>query len=454
MSWLKVLLSWVVVIMLCSCASDRSEEVVKSAPKSVAIPNYLDSVVLAINVGGAAYTGLDGIRYQADLSTVGGEVGQSKGIKGSQDPTLYQSYRIGRLALDLPLENGLYDLVFKFAEPFETPVGERVFDVLAQGQVVIPQLDVRLARDGKILSSLARTVTDLKVSDGKLKIGFNAKEGIPVLHALVVRKKQAMSYQWKLVWQDEFNYAGRPNPDKWNFNIWPARKVNDEDQAYTERLKNARVENGKLIIEAHKEDYGNAKYTSARLTNQDKGDMLYGRADIRAKLPAGQGTWSAIWMLPTNPFKYATTCEAGADWQGSSTCDAWPNSGEIDIMEHVGYDMNRIHGTVHTKDYYWVEWEQRKGSIEGKNVAEEFHVYSVEWTPDSIVVLFDDVPYFYYANEGTGWKSWPFDHPFHIILNLAVGGFWGRAGGPIDDSIFPARMEVDYVRIYEPVGSK
>ena len=178
--------------------------------------------------------------------------------------------------------------------------------------------------------------------------------------------------------------------------------------------------------------------------------MLYGRVDVRAKLPKGQGTWAAIWMLPTDPFKYATGCDTGVDWQGNPECDAWPNSGEIDIMEHVGYDMQTIHGTVHNKAYYWINWEQRKASVEGKTVDTEFHVYSLEWSPEHISVLFDGVPYFYYANEQTGWQAWPFDHPYHVILNLAIGGHWGRAGGPIDDSIFPATMAVDYVRIYKP----
>ena len=111
--------------------------------------------------------------------------------------------------------------------------------------------------------------------------------------------------------------------------------------------------------------------------------------------------------------------------------------------------MNRVHGTVHTKSYYWVNFEQRKGSIEAEAVSENFRLYSLEWTPEYIFISYDDVPYFYYHNEGEGWEAWPFDHPYHIILNLAIGGGWGGAGGPTDDSIFPVRMEVDYVRIYQ-----
>ena len=161
------------------------------------------------------------------------------------------------------------------------------------------------------------------------------------------------------------------------------------------------------------------------------------------------GTWPAIWMLPSDPFRYATTCEAGTDWQGSSDCNAWPNSGEIDIMEHVGYQMGHIHGTVHNEAYYWAKWEQRKGRILIDDVDQEFHIYALEWTPERIDIFVDDSHYFTYTNENTGWQVWPYDQPFHVIMNIAVGGMWGRSGGGIDDEIFPQRMEIDYVRVYK-----
>ena len=208
-----------------------------------------------------------------------------------------------------------------------------------------------------------------------------------------------------------------------------------------------------LIIEAHKEDYEGASYTSGRVHSEGKGDFLYGRFEVRAKLPRGQGTWAAIWMLPSDPYRYSTTCEPGEDWQGSSTCDAWPNSGEIDIMEHVGYQMGHVHGTVHNEAYYWLKWEQRKGRILLDDLDEEFRVYALEWTPERIDIFVDDTHYFSYMNEGTGWNAWPYDHPYNLILNVAVGGAWGRAGGPIDDTIFPQQMLVDYVRVFAPVNA-
>jgi len=119
-------------------------------------------------------------------------------------------------------------------------------------------------------------------------------------------------------------------------------------------------------------------------------------------------------------------------------------------MEHVGYQMGHVHGTVHNEAYYWLKWEQRKGRILLDDLDEEFRVYALEWTPERIDIFVDDTHYFMYVNEGTGWNVWPYDHPYNLILNVAVGGAWGRAGGPIDDSIFPQQMLVDYVRVYRP----
>ena len=403
----------------------------------------------AINIGGKAYTALDGTTYEADKLTINNPSLSIASIKGSQDPELFKSYRQGSLSFSIDVPNGDYQVIFKFAEPQDIAVGERIFNIYAEKKQVIDNLDIRLARDNKIHSALVRTATQIKVVDQNLSFDFKPIKGQPLLSALIIQQKQPRDKKWQLVWNDEFDYNGRPDSKKWSTDIWPAKKVNGEDQAYTDRLENIEVNGDHLVITAKKEAYDNAKYTSGRIHSKGKGDFLYGRAEVRAKLPAGQGTWSAIWMLPSDPYRYATTCKDGEEWQGSTSCDAWPNSGEIDIMEHVGYDMQTVHGTVHTKAYYWMNWEQRKASVEGIDVDKRFHVYAVEWTPTTITVFFDDIPYFTYSNENKGWREWPFDHPYHIILNLAVGGDWGRAGGPIDDSLFPTQMLVDYVRVYQ-----
>jgi beta-glucanase (GH16 family) len=418
------------------------------APDSPSATPAETDLVWAVNVGGLAYEGLDGTRYEAEASISGGETGRIESIKGSQDPVLYQTYRAGDVRVDHPVANGIYDLTLHFAEPEQIGGGERLFDAFAEGRRVIADLDVMSFRDGKVVSGLTITVPGVEVADGELSIAFEASAKEPILSAVVVRDRNRPQTGWELAWQDEFDGDGLDDA-KWTARNWPPRKVNDEDQAYTSRDQNLRVEDGLLVIEAHREEYEDGKYTSGRISSAGQGDFLYGRFEARAKLPRGQGTWPAIWMLPSDPFAYATTCREG-EWQGNADCDAWPNSGEIDIMEHVGYQMNHVHGTVHTRAYYWQVWEQRKGRILLDDVADEFHLYAIEWTPERIDAFVDDTLYFTYINEHQGWEEWPFDKPFHLILNVAVGGAWGRAGGPIDDSVFPQRMLVDYVRVYRP----
>ncbi|MFK8029855.1 MAG: family 16 glycosylhydrolase [Gammaproteobacteria bacterium] len=408
--------------------------------------SHTDSVQ-AINIGGARYVASYGTVYTPEQHVQGGRSGFIDKVKGSSDSLLFQSYREGDVSIELPVDNQKYDVTFYFAEPREIEGGERVFDVFAENELVIDDIDVMAFRDGKTISALTVTVPNILVTDGELSIDFAASAGQPVISAVSVAQTMPRSDDWKLAWSDEFD-GPELDANKWSPDIWKAGHVNDENQTYTPRKKNLRVENGNLVIEAHKEDYNDANYTSGRIHSQGKADFLYGRFDVRAKLPKGQGTWPAIWMLASNPFTYATKCTSETEWQGNPDCDAWPNSGEIDILEHVGYQMNHVHGTVHTKAYYWVNWEQRKGRILLDKVDEKFHVYSMEWSPERIDMYVDDSLYFTYVNEGKGWEHWPFDHPFHLIMNVAVGGYWGRAGGPIDDSIFPQRMLVDYARVY------
>lgn len=407
--------------------------------------------VWAVNIGGPAYQATDGTRYEAESAgngVSGGRLGVLETVKGSQDPALYQTFRMGAVEIARPMARGTYDVTFHFAEHEQLEGGERIFDALIEGETVIERLDVMRTRDGKVESALSVTIPGVEIVDGELNVAFAPRVREPVLSAFVVRRPAARGQAWELTWNDEFDQDGAVDPAKWNIDEWPARVVNDEDQAYTARPKNLRVEDGHLVIEAHKEDYQNASYTSGRIHSLGKGDFLYGRFEVRAKVPRGKGTWSAAWMLPSDPFRYATRCEQGDTWQGSETCDAWPNSGEMDILEHVGYETGHVHGTVHNLAYYWINWEQRKGRILLDAPDEEFHVYALEWSPERVDVFVDETLYFTYVNERDGWQSWPYDHPFHLILNLAVGGAWGRAGGGIDDDAFPQQMLVDYVRVY------
>ncbi len=405
-------------------------------------------LIWATNVGGTGFTGMDGTEYGAESSVTGGEIRTMSVVKGSQDAFLYQEFREGDVRVEHAVPDGTYDVTLHFAEPDQIGGGERLFDTYIEDRLVIDDLDIMASRDGKVESALTVTIPDVEVRDGAVSVRFDASVRAPVLSAIAVRLPHTRDPAWRLTWSDEFD-GDSLDLEKWSHNIWDARKVNDEDQAYTSRPRNLRLEDGLLVIEAHKEDYGNAKYTSARIHTEGKGDFLFGRFEIRAQLPRGMGSWPAIWMLPSDPYRYSTSCEEGEDWQGSATCDAWPNSGEIDIMEHVGYQMGHVHGTVHNEAYYWLKWEQRKGRILLDDLDKNFHEYVLEWTPERIDIYLDDTLYFTYVNENDGWRSWPYDHPFNLILNVAVGGMWGRAGGGIDDSIFPQRMLVDYVRVYE-----
>jgi beta-glucanase (GH16 family) len=237
-----------------------------------------------------------------------------------------------------------------------------------------------------------------------------------------------------LVWSDEFDINGLPDASRWSYDTdgnatgWG----NNESQYYTaNRLKNAEVRDGFLYITAHKEDYEGFSYTSARLRTNGKGDWLYGRVEVKAKIPDGRGMWPAIWMLHT-------------DWEYGG----WPASGEIDIMENVGYDPYKIVGTVHTESYNHTLGTQKGATTVVQTCYSDFHVYAIEWEAKEIRIYVDDLHYFTFKNEGTGYKTWPFDKRFHLLLNVAVGGNWGGVMG-IDDTIFPRTMVVDYVRVYQ-----
>ncbi len=235
-------------------------------------------------------------------------------------------------------------------------------------------------------------------------------------------------------WADEFDYDGLPDETKWGYDIGAGGWGNNELQYYTEkRLENAKVGDGVLTLTAIREDYEESDYTSARLVSRGKADFRYGRFEVRAKVPPGVGTWPAVWMLPT-------------DWEYGG----WPASGEIDILEHVGYDQDVVHISVHTEAYNHVIGTQKTATKRIENATTDFHLYRVDWTPAYIRGYVDDVQIFSFTNEGGGFRVWPFDKDFHWLINIAVGGNWGGQQG-VDEAAFPASMEVDYVRVYDLV---
>ena len=232
-----------------------------------------------------------------------------------------------------------------------------------------------------------------------------------------------------LVWSDEFDRPGPPDPAKWDHEEGLLR--NDEAQYYTRgRLENARVEDGRLVLEARHERYASADYTSASLITRNRAHFLYGRVEVLAQLPRGRGLWPAIWMLGAN------IDEVG-----------WPRCGEIDIMENVGFEPDRIHGTVHTEAYNHTKNTAKGAELRVPGISDGFHLYAIEWTPDRIDFFVDATAYFTFHKEAGGVSVWPFDAKQYLILNVAVGGAWGGQQG-IDTAVFPQRMLVDYVRAY------
>ncbi len=240
----------------------------------------------------------------------------------------------------------------------------------------------------------------------------DSSNGIPVLPG------------WQLVWHDEFDSTG-VDLTKWNFEVNGYGGGNNELEYYTANPQNAYIDSGSLVIQALKQDYMGKNYTSARMTTQYKGDWTYGRIEVRAMLPYGQGLWPAIWMMPTDSYY-----------------GGWPLSGEIDIMEMLGQQANKIYGTLH----FGQPHQMRQGTytLPGGYFSSAFHVFAVEWDSTSISWFVDSTKY-YSTTIGE-----PFDKSFYLILNVAVGGNW--PGAPDYTTYFPQKMLVDYVRVYRKEG--
>jgi beta-glucanase (GH16 family) len=303
-----------------------------------------------------------------------------------------------------------------------------------------------LMPEGRTVTNPYRSGSDLTGVDATI----NKYAGVYLLDSMdrvidfeqiTLKNNQIRKQNWNLVWNDEFDGAAI-NENKWNFVQGGGGYGNNELQNYTNRPKNARVEDGSLVLEAHKESFGGNNYTSAKLTTQNKGDWTYGRYEIRAKLPKGQGMWPAVWMMPTDYSLYS----------------GWPASGEIDIMEMLGHTPNEVHGTLH----YGLPWKYT-GEVYrlpqgAKDFSEDYHTFSVEWVPGEIRWFVDNILYakqsdWYSKNENAAAAYTypaPFDRDFYLQLNLAVGGNW--PGYPDETTVFPNRMLVDYVRVYELDG--
>ncbi|HEX6783595.1 MAG TPA: glycoside hydrolase family 16 protein [Sphingomicrobium sp.] len=249
----------------------------------------------------------------------------------------------------------------------------------------------------------------------------------------------------KLAWSDEFN--GKVlDRSRWTFDTSRNKQgwFNGELQYYAaDRPENLRIENGELIIEARKDpqalrsypDWGGQQYSSAKIVTKGEASFLYGFVEVRAKLPCAGGTWPAIWMMPEGNYP-------------------WPEGGEIDIMEHVGSQPHVAHATLHTKLFNHAIHTGRGAEYPVPTSCEAFHRYQLSWTPQAITIGVDDHAYMRVRNDQPGGRgAWPFDTPFYLILNLAMGGDWAAAKG-MDDAALPQRFEVDYVRVWQAPGGQ
>jgi len=236
---------------------------------------------------------------------------------------------------------------------------------------------------------------------------------------------------WELVWHDEFE-GPEIKGDYWTHEVGGSGWGNGEAQYYTDRPSNAFIEDGQLVIQALEENMLGKRYTSARLMTRDKVEVAYGRIEARIKIPYGQGLWPAFWMLGAN-----------LDQSG------WPHNGEIDIMENIGSEPWVIHGTVHGPGYSGGDGVGASKRLPGGGrYADDFHVFAIEWEEEEIRWYMDGDEYFRLTPAAVP-GEWVYDHPFFLILNVAVGGRW--PGYPDETTSFPQTMRVDYVRIYEPV---
>ncbi|MFA6288107.1 MAG: glycoside hydrolase family 16 protein [Opitutaceae bacterium] len=235
---------------------------------------------------------------------------------------------------------------------------------------------------------------------------------------------------WKLIWSDEFDAPGLPDPAKWDYEVGFVR--NAEPQFYTKvRPENITVADSQLVITARKESWQGAAYTSASLTTLGKFEFTYGKVEISAKVPTGRGIWPALWTLGSEMPKVN-----------------WPKCGEIDLMEFIGLTPDQVYFNVHTGAFNHVTKTGKGTNIVHTDMWREFHTYGLVWSPRKLEWFFDGRPVFAFENDGQGPDHWPFDLPQYLLVNLAVGGSWAGAEG-IDDALFPAEFRVDYVRIWQ-----
>jgi beta-glucanase (GH16 family) len=407
----------------------------------VARPNNgsLRSWVTRISAGPSAFVDAAGHRWQSDTGYLGGQSSVTGArIEGTSSPTIYQHERWGMPAYTLPVPgSGTYAITLYLAETWYSRPGERVFDVSAEGVVRASDIDI-IEAVGR--NHAHHVIFTAAVTDGQLDLGFTSKVGQAKVNGIEVAFLRASTAAMRLAWSDEFDRPRHAPVDRRRWRHETGGAWGDgELQSYTARTTNSYQDGrGHLVIAVRAERYTGGdsitrNYTSARISTMGSYSFQYGMFEARMQTPIGKGLWPAFWALGTD-----------IDRTG------WPECGEIDVMEQLGQEPTRTYGTVHgprnvgggQEDY-----KPGRSVVHTSPLSQEFHTYGVQWLPGSIQFYFDGRAYWSItaADLPTG-SRWVFDHPFHLILNVAVGGRW--AGTPGIDTRFPQVLRVDHVRVY------
>lgn len=395
---------------------------------------------MRISAGPSAFVDAAGRRWGPDTGHVGGRPAVTRTpIEGTSSPAIYQRERLGMRAYHVPVPApGTYAVTLYLAETTFMHPGQRVFDVSAEGIVKAPAVDIVEAVGRNHAHHVPFTAS---VTDGQLDLGFTGKVGAAKVNGIEVAFLRPTTAARRLVWSDEFDAAPNTpvNPRRWRHETGGAWGEG-ELQAYTPRTANSHHDGrGHLLLAARSERFTGTDgitrdYTSARISTKDRYSFQYGELEARMQLPVGRGLWPAFWAL-------------GSDIDRSG----WPACGEIDVMEHIGQEPRTATGTIHGPRIgagAQSDYEPGRSVQHSSPLSQGFHTYGVRWLPGSMQFSFDGRPYWTVtaADLPTG-SRWVFDHPFYLVLNVAVGGRW--AGAPDATTTFPQALRVDHVRVYQ-----
>jgi beta-glucanase (GH16 family) len=396
-------------------------------------------VPLRVAAGSGGLVDVANQAWRADVGFDGGSAAASGSpVARTSTPALYQHARLGAGGYQLPVAYpGTYAVTLFFAEAYGAAPGARVFDVTAEGETVAEAVDVAAAAGP---NAAYHVVFPAAVVDGALDLGFVAVAGQPLVSAIQVQWWKAAAPDATVpAWSDEFDgpEGDAPNPADWTADVGGRGWGNDELQYYTDRRSNAATDGaGNLAITAVQEPFTGAdgiarEYTSARLQSWRKREFTYGRLAARIQIPAGQGIWPAFWTLGDGT--YGTL--------------GWPAAGEIDVMEILGQAPRVLYGTVHGPRGAGA-YAVGRSLTAAAPLSDGFHEYSLLWLPGAIQVSLDGRPYYSVTPSDLPYGAkWVFDGPQFLLLNVAVGGRW--PGAPDATTPFPARMLVDWVRLWD-----